>query len=94
MGSLGYRPAGVFTTESATYARDDDRNLAWLDPYFGGTCLRLGYRRAVRRLCRAATGPSDAGAGSYSPSCHRMLCRFRSRNGPDCAFAGARQSLG
>ncbi len=32
---------------SATYARDDDGNLAWLDPYFGGTCFRLGYRRAV-----------------------------------------------
>ncbi|MDQ6947675.1 MAG: DEAD/DEAH box helicase [Actinomycetota bacterium] len=31
---------------SATYARDDDGNLAWLDPFFGGTCLRLGYRRA------------------------------------------------
>jgi RNA polymerase primary sigma factor len=33
---------------SATYARDDDGNLAWLDPYFGGTCFRLGYDRAVR----------------------------------------------
>lgn len=32
---------------SATYARDDDGNLAWLDPYFGGTCFRLGYGRAV-----------------------------------------------
>jgi RNA polymerase primary sigma factor len=32
---------------SATYARDDDGNLAWLDPYFGGTCFRLGYDRAV-----------------------------------------------
>jgi superfamily II DNA or RNA helicase len=32
---------------SATYARDDDGNLAWLDPYFGGTCFRLGYARAV-----------------------------------------------
>jgi superfamily II DNA or RNA helicase len=32
---------------SATYARDDDRHLAWLDPYFGETCFRLGYRRAV-----------------------------------------------
>jgi RNA polymerase primary sigma factor len=33
---------------SATYARDDDGNLEWLDPYFGGTCFRLGYDRAVR----------------------------------------------
>jgi superfamily II DNA or RNA helicase len=32
---------------SATYARDDDGNLAWLDPYFGGTCFRMGYRRAL-----------------------------------------------
>ncbi len=31
---------------SATYARDDDGNLAWLDPYFGGTCFQLGYQRA------------------------------------------------
>ena len=33
---------------SATYAREDDGNLAWLDPYFGGTCFRLGYVRAVK----------------------------------------------
>ena len=32
---------------SATYARDDDGNMAWLDPYFGSTCFRLGYDRAV-----------------------------------------------
>ena len=32
---------------SATYAREDDGTLAWLDPYFGGTCFRLGYRRAI-----------------------------------------------
>jgi superfamily II DNA or RNA helicase len=32
---------------SATYAREDDGNLAWLDPYFGGTCFRMGYERAV-----------------------------------------------
>ncbi|MGH3415143.1 MAG: DEAD/DEAH box helicase, partial [Actinocrinis sp.] len=32
---------------SATYARDDDGNLAWLDPFFGRTCFRLGYRRAT-----------------------------------------------
>lgn len=32
---------------SATYAREDDGNQAWLDPYFGGTCFRLGYARAV-----------------------------------------------
>lgn len=33
---------------SATYAREDDGNLAWLDPYFGGTCFQLGYEKAVR----------------------------------------------
>ncbi len=32
---------------SATYAREDNGNVAWLDPYFGGTCFRLGYERAV-----------------------------------------------
>jgi len=32
---------------SATFPRDDDGHLAWLDPYFGGTCFRLGYARAV-----------------------------------------------
>jgi superfamily II DNA or RNA helicase len=32
---------------SATYFREDDGNLAWLDPYFGGTCFRLDYARAV-----------------------------------------------
>ena len=32
---------------SATYAREDGGTFAWLDPYFGGTCFRLGYRRAI-----------------------------------------------
>jgi superfamily II DNA or RNA helicase len=32
---------------SATYARDDDGHIEWLDPFFGGTCFRMGYRRAV-----------------------------------------------
>lgn len=32
---------------SATYARDDDGHLSWLAPYFGATCFRLGYARAV-----------------------------------------------
>jgi RNA polymerase primary sigma factor len=32
---------------SATYARPDDGHVAWLDPYFGGTCFRMGYRRAI-----------------------------------------------
>ncbi len=32
---------------SATYARDDDGHVDSLDPYFSGTCFRMGYRRAV-----------------------------------------------
>ena len=32
---------------SATYARADDGHLAWLDPYFGGTCYRMGYAAAI-----------------------------------------------
>lgn len=32
---------------SATYDRADDGRLTWLDPYFGGTCFRLGYERAI-----------------------------------------------
>lgn len=32
---------------SATYARGDDGNLTWLDPYFSGTCYRIGYGRAI-----------------------------------------------
>jgi len=32
---------------SATYARSDEAHLTWLDPYFGGTCMRMGYARAI-----------------------------------------------
>ncbi len=32
---------------SATYARADDGHVSWLDPYFGGTCFRMGYARAI-----------------------------------------------
>jgi RNA polymerase primary sigma factor len=32
---------------SATYARADDGNTVWLDPYFGSTCFRMGYRQAI-----------------------------------------------
>ena len=32
---------------SATYARTDEGHRTWLDPYFGGTCFRMGYRRAI-----------------------------------------------
>lgn len=33
---------------SATYARNDEGNAEFLDPYFGGVCFHLGYRRALR----------------------------------------------
>jgi superfamily II DNA or RNA helicase len=33
---------------SATYARADDGHVTRLDPYFGGTCYRIGYERAIR----------------------------------------------
>ncbi len=32
---------------SATFTRADDGHLAWLQPYFGATCFRMGYRRAI-----------------------------------------------
>jgi len=32
---------------SATYIRDDEGHIAWLDPYFGGSCYQLGYGRAI-----------------------------------------------
>ncbi len=46
---------------SATYARDDDGHLDWLQPYFGRTCFQMGYRRAVddgvtARFCVALVG--------------------------------------
>jgi superfamily II DNA or RNA helicase len=46
---------------SATYARDDGAHVDWLEPYFGGTCFEMGYRRAVAdgviaRFCLALVG--------------------------------------
>ena len=32
---------------SATFERTDDGHLDWLRPYFGPTCFRMGYRRAI-----------------------------------------------
>ncbi len=32
---------------SATFARPDEGHLQWLRPYFGPTCYRLGYQRAL-----------------------------------------------
>jgi len=39
---------------SATYARKDDGHVAWLEPYFGGPCFALDYRRA---LAEGVTAP-------------------------------------
>lgn len=32
---------------TGTYSREDDGNLLWLDPYFGGICFELDYARAL-----------------------------------------------
>jgi superfamily II DNA or RNA helicase len=32
---------------SATYQRNDNGNTEWLEPYFGETCFRLNYKRAI-----------------------------------------------
>lgn len=32
---------------SATHERGDGGNEAWLEPYFGRTCFRMGYERAI-----------------------------------------------
>jgi superfamily II DNA or RNA helicase len=52
---------------SATYAREDNGNVAWLDPYFGGTCFRLGYERAVADGIVARFGVVLLGV-QFSPS--------------------------
>ena len=46
---------------SATYAREDDGTLTWLDPYFGGTCFRLRYRRAIAEGVTASFNVTLAG---------------------------------
>jgi hypothetical protein len=49
-----------------------DENLAWLDPYFGGTCLRLGYARAVGDGMTARFNVAQVGV-RFSPI---EQCRF------------------
>ncbi len=48
---------------SATYDRSDDGRQAWLDPYFGGTCFRMGYRRALADGVTARFGVTLLGVG-------------------------------
>ena len=64
---------------SATYARSDDGHLAWLDPYFGGTCYRIGYSRAIAdgvvarfTVDLVAVRFSDAERGEYDELCQLM----------------------
>lgn len=33
---------------TATYAREDDGNERYLEPYFGDTCFRMGYEQAIQ----------------------------------------------
>lgn len=65
---------------SATYARADDGNLAWLDPYFGGTCSRTGYRRAIAdgvtarfRVAMVGVRFSAGEQAGYDELCHQLL---------------------
>ncbi|MGH9131508.1 MAG: DEAD/DEAH box helicase [Acidimicrobiales bacterium] len=52
---------------SATYARDDEGHLAWLDPYFGPTCFRMGYERAVADGVTARFSVTFVGVGFSDP---------------------------
>jgi superfamily II DNA or RNA helicase len=44
LGSAFPRRLGL----TATLARPDDGHTTWLAPYFGETCFRMGYRRAMQ----------------------------------------------
>lgn len=64
---------------SATYARADDGHLAWLDPYFGGTCYRVGYERAIAdgvtarfRVALVSVRFSGAERAGYDELCQLM----------------------
>ncbi len=52
---------------SATYARDDDGHRTWLDPYFGGSCYQLGYRRAIADGVAAQVAVALAGV-TFEPA--------------------------
>ena len=63
---------------SATYARDDDGHVDWLDPFFGGTCFRMGYRRGwtmVSRLVSQLLWLVSPCLGMSGLSTRNSLCR-------------------
>ncbi|MGH9182001.1 MAG: DEAD/DEAH box helicase, partial [Acidimicrobiales bacterium] len=65
---------------SATYERPDEAHLVWLDPYFGGTCFRMGYRRAIADGVMARFTVALVGV-AFDPgeqSDYRDLCRSMS----------------
>ena len=75
LGSAFVRRLGL----SATYARSDEGHVTWLDPYFGGTCFRMGYRRAIADGVTAHFTAALAGVaftacerGSYDDLCLEM----------------------
>lgn len=70
---------------SATYERADDGHLDWLDPYFGDTCFRMGYRRAIAdgvaahfRVALIGVDFDVPERGTYDDLC-LQLSRARSR---------------
>lgn len=76
---------------SATYARNDDGNINWLDPYFGGVCYRLGYERALRDKVIAHFSAALIGVSfsaeerteydDYSSKCNRLKLELIGKHG-------------
>lgn len=76
---------------SATYARNDDGNADFLDPYFGGVCYRLGHERALKdgviaRFSAALIGVRFSAAereeyGEYSEEYRRLRTELVRKHG-------------
>ena len=76
---------------SATYARNDDGNAEFLDPYFGGVCFHLGYERALRdgviaHFSAALVGvrfstAEHAEYDEYSEECNRLRTELIRKHG-------------
>lgn len=85
---------------SATFARPDDGHLAWLLPYFGTVCYRLGYARArhddviapfdLTLVCLAMTGDErcvyDEQTDLMSRAASVLIARFGVPTEPFGAF--------
>lgn len=85
---------------SATFARPDDGHLAWLLPYFGTVCYRLGYARSrhdnviapfdVTLVCLAMTGDErsvyDEQTELMSRAAAALIARFGVPTEPFGAF--------